>query len=351
MSGIIGHTMYAILAGKAAAGRKLPVAPLIHRHWASYLCGSYLGCDVQTMPEAVCVDTGQEVGYGTAPLTRSPITGGEVKPWSLRMDREEYRPVTIHHLFYGRAHVVFGWYGGEREHTVPWDHLADYAAATVTDAVELFGHGERQLSYLCGWLAHIVGDALIKSVQPGITLHLLNGKYTPANRPIQDLFTFHEIGRRELGLDWANLLADLVATPVEPVQSHYMRVGEPRGKLGELFPEGWAPERSPLLRQVLAENRRYQRIRNPRLLDLYALKQTASGLRCDPQLSRTAGGMHYEDMVALAEKAGFRHALWQMGEAIADLFEQVVERVPALQSLPELAAPTWKDIAARWRRR
>ena len=65
MSGIVGHTMYAILAAKAATQRRLPVAPLIGRHWASYLAGSYLGCDIQTMPEAVCVDTGKEVGYGT----------------------------------------------------------------------------------------------------------------------------------------------------------------------------------------------------------------------------------------------------------------------------------------------
>ena len=68
MSGIIGHTMYAILAGKAAAAKKLPIAQIIHRHYASYLCGSYLGCDIQTIPEARCIDTGQEVGYGTAPL-------------------------------------------------------------------------------------------------------------------------------------------------------------------------------------------------------------------------------------------------------------------------------------------
>ncbi len=40
MSGIIGHTMFAILAGKAAVQNKLPIAAVIHRHYASYLCGS-----------------------------------------------------------------------------------------------------------------------------------------------------------------------------------------------------------------------------------------------------------------------------------------------------------------------
>jgi len=195
MSGIIGHTMYAILGGKAAEHRKLPIVPLIYRHYATYLCGAYLGCDIQTMPEVVCVDTGKEVGYGTAPLEKNPLTGGAVRPWTLKFDGREYRPREIHRTFYGRSHLVFGWDKAERVHTVPWDHLADYCAAVADDAVELFGPGERQLAYLFGWMAHIVGDSLIKSVQPGIELDLLDGKYTPRNRPIQDLVTFH-IGPR-----------------------------------------------------------------------------------------------------------------------------------------------------------
>ena len=73
--------MYAVLAEKAAAKRKLSIVPVLRRNYASYLCGAYLGCDIQTLPEAVCLDTGLEVGYGTAPLKHSPITGGKVKPW------------------------------------------------------------------------------------------------------------------------------------------------------------------------------------------------------------------------------------------------------------------------------
>lgn len=53
MSGLVGHTMYGVLGAKAAATRKLPMAPIIGRHFASYLAGAYLGCDVQTMPEAI----------------------------------------------------------------------------------------------------------------------------------------------------------------------------------------------------------------------------------------------------------------------------------------------------------
>ncbi|MCA9177565.1 MAG: hypothetical protein KDB14_23930, partial [Planctomycetales bacterium] len=209
MSGIVGHTMYAILASRAASARQLPIAPLLRRHLASYLCGAYLGCDVQTMPEAVCVDTGQEVGYGTAPLERSPITGGAVKPWSLSFEDRQLRPREIHRMFYGRAHLVFGWSPAEREHTLPWDHLPDYVALAMQDAIDLFGPGERQLAYLFGWLAHIVGDSLIKSIRPGVTLKLLDGTYTAANRPIQDLVTFHEVGRAELKLNWPALLDDL----------------------------------------------------------------------------------------------------------------------------------------------
>ena len=350
MSGIIGHSMYAILAGKAAAERKLPITSLIHRHYASYLCGAYLGCDVQTMPEAVCVDTGQDVGYGTAPLEKSPLTGGPVRPWSLDFAGKQYRPREIHRAFYGRAHVVFGWSPSERIHAVPWDHLADYCAAVVQDAVELYSPGQRQLAYLFGWMAHIVGDSLIKSVQPGIDLVLLDGKYTPANRPIQDLVTFHEIGVKELGLNWAALLTDLAETPVEPIQFHYMRVAQPRGELAESFPNAWAPQHAPLLRQVLAENRRYQSIRNSRLLQKYQLRETKNGWQCSDELTRQAGGHTYPEMVGLARRAQFRHALWQMGEAIVGLFEQVVDRTPQLQELGEHQDRSWSEITAKWKK-
>ena len=83
MSGIVGHTLFGILGLKAASARKLPVAAIAAQHQASYLAGAYLGSDIQTMPEAVCVESGSEVGYGTVPLEKSPITGGPVRPWSL----------------------------------------------------------------------------------------------------------------------------------------------------------------------------------------------------------------------------------------------------------------------------
>ena len=152
MSGIIGHSMYAVLGAKAAAQRKLPVAPIAARHFASFLAGAYLGSDIQTLPEAVCVDTGSEVGYGTVPLEKSPITGGVVRPWKLKHDGREYTPREIHELFYGRAHLVFGWSKADREHTVPWDHLPDYFADVVEDTFEFFGPSERALAYVFGWM-------------------------------------------------------------------------------------------------------------------------------------------------------------------------------------------------------
>jgi hypothetical protein len=350
MSGIIGHSMYAILAGKAAAQRKLPVTGLIHRHYASYLCGAYLGCDVQTMPEAICVDTGQEVGYGTAPIKTSPLTGGEVRLWTLEAEGQTYRPKDIHRLFYGRAHLVFGWNGTENAHVVPWDHLADYCSAVVDDAYTLFGPGERQIAYLFGWMAHIVGDSLIKSVRPGITLELLDGKYTARNRPIQDLVSFHEIGIKEFGLNWAALLSDLAETPVEPIQFHYMRIAKPRGELAQQFSNAWAPQHAALLGAVLHENRRYQSIRNARLIKKYALRETAQGLTCSETLTRQTGGLTYSEMIAVANRANFRHALWQMGEAIVTLFEEVIERTPRLQQAYDHATPTWSEIRAKWKK-
>ena len=350
MSGIIGHSMYAILAGKAAAERRLPITSLIHQHYASYLCGAYLGCDVQTMPEAVCVDTGQEVGYGTARLDKSPLTGGAVQAWSLEVDGEQYRPREIHRTFYGRSHLVFGWNATEGGHSVPWDHLADYCATVVQDALELYGPGQRQLSYLFGWMAHIVGDSLIKSIQPGLDLDLLDGKYTPRNRPIQDLFTFHEIGVKEFRLDWSALLTDLSETPVEPIQFHYMRTARPRGELAARFSNAWTPQLEPLLAHVLEENRRYQRIRNPRLLKRYELTRVSDRWYCSEELTRQSGGLTYEEMIGFAERAHFRHALWQMAEAIVRLFEQVIDRVPRLQALDDQRSPSWLEITRKWKR-
>lgn len=350
MSGIIGHMMYGVVGAKAAAARKLPVAPIIQRHYASYLCGTYLGCDIQTMPEAVCVDTGQEVGYGTAPLEKSPLTGGAVKPWSLEFEGKAYRPRDIHRLFYGRSHVVFGWDAPERKETLPWDHLPDFIAAVMGDCIELFGPGERQLAYLFGWANHIVGDSLIKSVHDGIDLKLLNGKYTSQNRPIQDLVAFHEIGIKELKLNWKNLIHDAVETPVERIQLHYMRATRPRGYLARDYANAWRPDLENLLIKVLAENRRYQKIRNPRLLKQLKLTRVKNGWKCDEELSRKTGGLTYAEMVTLAEQADFRHALWQMGEAIADLFEQVVERQPLLQDLPRDQGPTWDELSPRWKK-
>ncbi|MCX6910068.1 MAG: hypothetical protein NTY01_18775 [Verrucomicrobia bacterium] len=128
MSGIIGHVTYAILAAREAEARGLEIAPLLLRHRASYLCGSYLGCDIQTLPEAVCVDTGREVGYGTVPVKKSPITGGPVRPWKLSFGGREYTPRDIHTQFYGRSHLVFGWSREEQQLQEPWDHLDEYFA-------------------------------------------------------------------------------------------------------------------------------------------------------------------------------------------------------------------------------
>lgn len=347
MSGIVGHTMYAVLAAKAAAAHRLPIAPVILRNRASFLAGAYLGCDIQTMPEAVCVDTGREVGYGTVPLAKSPVTGGKVRPWKLAFAGADHTPRQIHDKYYGRAHLVFGWSGARAKFAIPWDHLPDYAALAAEDAREIFGPGERPLAYVLGTLVHIVGDSLIKSVRPGIDLTLVDGKYTPKNRPVQDLFTFHEVGINELGLDWPALFDDLARTPVEPVQAHFMRVGKPAGRLARLFPDGWE-EDAGLIQAVMAENRRYFPFHARDVLDDMRLTRAAAGVECSKAMSEASGGLSYRDMVGLAQKAGFRRALWQMTEAILAMFRQVIERSPMLRALPPGEGPGWGELGPKW---
>jgi hypothetical protein len=349
MSGIFGHTMYAILASKAAEERKLPIWPIVNRHFSSYLAGSYLGSDVQVVPAAVIKESGEEIGFCAARVG-DEARGKPYVPWRLEFDGREHTPMELYLQFYGRAHLLFGWRKEEEDKTIEWDQLPSYLAAVAGDALELFGPGHRQLAYVLGWITHLVGDSLIKSVQPGVTLSLLNGTYTPQNRPIQDLVTFHQIGRKELNLDWAALLADAVDTPVEPIQPHFMRVGQPVGQLSWYVPDGWKPELRPLLLELLAVNRHYQRIRNGRLLEEIALTDGPDGPQCNPDLSKKTGGLSYTEMVKLADEANFRHALWQIAEAITDLFEQIIEEQPLLQDLPMDNGPTWAELRKKWRK-
>lgn len=201
MSGLIGHSTYALLGLKAAEQRKLPLAAIAQRNVASFLAGAYIGCDVQTMPEAICVDTGRECGFGTVPVEKSPFTGGVVKQFRLATPEGPLPPRVVHERFYGRAHLVFGWTKKDNDLHVPWDHLADYFAAAMEDAFELFGPSERNIAYALGWVVHVVSDSLIKGIQPGVELSLIDGRYTARNRPVQDLFEFHEIGMKELHLN------------------------------------------------------------------------------------------------------------------------------------------------------
>ena len=349
MSGVIGHVMYAILGAKASASRRLPIMSVINHHYPSYLAGAYRGCDIQTMPSGINLKSGDPFGYGTLPSGVSELNGLPVKPWRFRFQYRDYTSKEVTDLFYGRSHLVLGWSADDLALSLPWDHLPDYIGSVVEDSFELFGPGRRQLAYVLGWAAHVAGDALIKDVRPGIELELLNGKYTPQNRPIQDLIAFHEIGRNELHLNWESLLADLCATPVEPIQPHYMRVTKRRGELGERYPVAWAPEKHELLLKLLETNRWYLKLWIDQILEKLVLRSTPSGLQCHPELSATANGLSYLEMIELAETANFRHALWQMGEEIADLFEAVVEITPRLQKLLESDLPSWTDITARWK--
>ncbi len=348
MSGVIGHSLYAVLALKASEARGNPIAAILRRNHASYLAGAYLGCDIQTLPAAIGLRSGTESGYAKLPAGVIEINGEPVRQWRLESGGKAFTPGEIHALFYGRAHLILGWPASQRDRSVPSDHLPDYFAATVDDAVELFEPGERKLAYLFGWICHTVGDAMIKSVIPGADLKLLNGTYTPENRPIQDLVSFHEIGRKELGLDWRALLSDACETPVEDIQPHYMRCAPRRGRLGELFPDAWEPGREALLRQVMAKNREHLKVWLQRALRDLELKRSGDEWECRPELSRQAGGLDYREMVETAEKAGFRKALWRIAERIAGTFDETVERAETLRGARGARTADWAEITKRW---
>jgi hypothetical protein len=349
MSGVIGHVMYAILGAKAAAQRSLPIAPLLHRHEASYLCGAYLGADIQTLPNGTDVETGLPFGYGTLPPSVTERNGRPIRPYQLVHEEKAYDSRTVTDLFYGRSHLTLGWTAADLSLTVPWDHLPDYAAAVMADVPRIHGPGERPIAFLFGWIAHIVGDALIKGVRSGLSMKLLNGLYTPENRPIQDLVAYHEIGVRELGLNWPNLLHDMATAPAEPIQSHYMRVSKPEGQLGERYPIGWQPEQSDLLAALLRANRWYFPHWVRQIIEQLKLTRDAQGIwQCDPQLSRRAGNLSYAEMIELAAQANFRHTMWQIGESIADLFQAIIETAPETHNWSDRSQPDWRTLTERW---
>lgn len=317
--------MYALLGLQAAAQRKLPLVRLAERHRANYLAGAYLGCDIQTMPEAICVDTGREVGYGTVPLEKSPITGGAVRPFRLATSRGALTPREVHERFYGRAHLLFGFTQKDAGLHVPWDHLPDYFAAAFNDAFTLFGAGERQLAYALGWIAHVVSDSLIKGIQSGVKLQLIDGRYTAKNRPVQDLFAYHEIGIKEMNLNWSVMFSEMASTPVEAMQSHYMRCAQKQGHLGDLFVSGWQAEEESTLIAVLTENRRWLRFHAE---DVLADMRLTNG-QCNDRIHALVG-MTYDEMIKAANKAELRQTLLKIGDEIAAMFEAVAHRCERL---------------------
>jgi hypothetical protein len=331
MSGIVGHTTYGVLALREAWKRKLRTAPLATRHYSSFLAGAYLGSDIQTMPSVVCTATGAEAGYGGLPYAGCP--GDDSRPWKLAFEKAEYLPRQIHEMFYGRAHLIFGWTKQEQSQRIPWDRLPEYFAACLQDVFDVYGPSERTLAYLLDWTVHVVSDSLIKSQQPGLTLKLLDGTYTPRNRPVQDLFAFHEIGLKELRLDWAALFADIAATPVEPAQAHYMRVAEPRGQLAKHFPAHWRPEQKPLLLAVLQENRRWARRHFvDEIAEMRLVRNSKGELDAAPSVVQKTG-LHLAEMMDAAREAKLREQIGVIANECASLIEAIEKRLPRLQSL------------------
>jgi phage terminase large subunit GpA-like protein len=141
----------------------------------------------------------------------------------------------------------------------------------------------------------------------------------------------------------------MAETPVEPVQLHYMRVGERRGHLGEFWRDGWQPEQRPLLNVVLSENRRYLRTHCRHVLKELELRQVDGRWECSDAMRQTTGGLSYAQMLDAAEKSGFRQMLLQLAETTADMFAKVIGGVPDLKGLPVDEGPTWDQLLKKWR--
>ena len=130
-------------------------------------------------------------------------------------------------------------------------------------------------------------------------------------------------------------------------QIHYMRIGQPYGLLGQMYPYVWDPGTAGLLREVLKQNRVYQKVRNQRLLDKYKLTRINGEWTCDVRLSEIANHLSYSQMVELAEQAEFRSHVDAIAETICELFEQVFQLSTALVSVRP-AEYKWERMIRRW---
>jgi len=99
---------------------------------------------------------------------------------------------------------------------------------------------------------------------------------------------------------------------------------------------------------VLIENRRWLRVYQEQVLKEVGLQRTAAGWECSAEMSRTAGGLSYAEMIEAAEKASFRRALWQIAETVADLFGRMVPLVAPLREMPDEPEPSWAELSERW---
>ena len=324
MSGLVGHSLYAILALQQAEEWTPSLVPLLKRHFGSYLAGAYIGADIQMMPEAVCVQTGKELGIGTVPLTESPFTGGPVRPWYLEHAGNRFRPNEIHRLFYGRSHLIFGWTKEMANLRVSWDLLVRYAVCVIKDYSASSPTSDNGLAWIFGWLVHVVSDSMIKSRQPGLKMHLVDGLYTARNRPIQDLFAFYEMGVKELKIDWKGTFALMAQAPIEAVQFHYMRIRPLGPHLSKAFADGWAESQGDLLQTVLRENRRWLSHHAGDVLAELMLEEV-SGRRLPSKIFREwTQDSDYGELMAMAEKAGIRDVLRGIVEETVGLFDHVL---------------------------
>ena len=150
----------------------MSLAQLASRHLSSYLCGAYLGgMSAPCRPLFVWIPIHR---WATVPNGwRKAVTGGRVKQWTLSIGAGNLRRAK-----FAASYVVVptlplaGWLMIDC-----WRCLGRGCQNTLPRCCrmrELHGPSERRLAYALGWMTHVIGDGLIKSVAPGLDLNLLD---------------------------------------------------------------------------------------------------------------------------------------------------------------------------------
>src|SRR5688500_9369241 len=179
MPAYVTHTLFSHIAMQALLDARHPLATVAARHAGLVRVAGIAGCDIQCMPYQVCRECEAPYRHDQAASRKCVVCGKEALE-DFQFETSNGRKLTrrdVERELYGNTHLViyraFRGYGvrprtpaGDARQPFP-KQVIDHVAFTLMDAERIAGKRvENYLSFVLGWLSHVVSDALFKGVYP-----------------------------------------------------------------------------------------------------------------------------------------------------------------------------------------